>query len=76
MISPTERRQLWDVYPEVRELFEEYNGTLLEDDGAWARFVDRCHGIRDAYHGSSVVETMLQDAALELERLAKKRKYG
>ena len=31
MISREERKKLWELYPEVRELFEEFNYTLLED---------------------------------------------
>lgn len=76
MITQSERRKLWGVYPDVRELFEEYNDTILEDDGAWARLVNQCHGILDQYHGSEVVKSLLVDVTRQLEKLSRKRKYG
>lgn len=35
IVTAEERKKLWNQYPEVQELFEEFNGTLLEDDQAW-----------------------------------------
>lgn len=29
-----ELTKLWELYPEIRELYEHYNGILLEDDSA------------------------------------------
>lgn len=75
-MTAAERQFLWNQYPEVREMFEEYNSILLEDDGAWERLVSRCHEIADSYHGNSFVEMLLSDAAYQLEKLAKKRQGG
>lgn len=36
-LTPQERKALWEEYPEVQEMYEEYNGILPEDDGAWER---------------------------------------
>lgn len=30
-----ELEKLWELYPEVRELYEQYNDILVEDDQAW-----------------------------------------
>ena len=73
MISREERKKLWELYPEVRELFEEFNYTLLEDDAVWKRVVDKCHEIRKKYPEGKLIEIALSDAAYELEKIAKKR---
>lgn len=73
-MTNAERQFLWSQYPEVQEMFEEYNGILLEDDTAWEAVVSRCHEIRDIYHGAAGVEAALIDAAYQLEMLAKKRR--
>ena len=46
-LTPQERKALWEEYPEVQEMYEEYNGILPEDDGAWERVAERCHQIRE-----------------------------
>ena len=33
-LTPQERKALWEEYPEVQEMYEEYNGILPEDDGS------------------------------------------
>ena len=48
-LTPQERKALWEEYPEVQEMYEEYNGILPEDDGAWERVAERCHQIREQY---------------------------
>ena len=30
-----ELTKLWELYPEARNLYEQYNGILVEDDPAW-----------------------------------------
>lgn len=76
MISREERKKLWELYPEIRELFEEFNYTLLEDDRTWERVADKCHEIREKYPEGKLVETALSDVAYELEKIAKKRGTG
>ena len=46
-LTVQERKALWEEYPEVQEMYEEYNGILPEDDGAWERVAERCHQIRE-----------------------------
>lgn len=36
-----EAMKLWELYPEVRNLYEEYNGILLEDDFAWKELTEK-----------------------------------
>lgn len=76
IVTAEERKKLWNQYPEVQELFEEFNGTLLEDDQAWERLVRRCHRIQERYYQSKILEILLADAVHELENIAKKRRYG
>lgn len=70
------RETLWEQYPEVREMFEEYNGILLEDDHSWERLVNRCHEILDSHNGDKDAEDILLDTVHQLEKIAKKRRYG
>lgn len=36
-----ELEKLWELYPEVRELYEQYNDILVEDDQAWKELTGR-----------------------------------
>lgn len=70
-----ERKALWEEYPEVQEMYEEYNGILPEDDGAWERIIKRCHQIKEQYQ-TRQVEAALVDVAWQLECLAKRKRGG
>jgi hypothetical protein len=72
-LTSQERKVLWEEYPEVRELYEEYNDILLEDDGAWERVAECCHLIRNQYQ-TLQVEVALLDVVWQLECLAKRKK--
>ena len=72
MISKEKRQKLWELYPEVQELFEQYNGICLEDERAWKEVVENCHLIHKN-HPTKVMEMLLADAAFQLEILAKRR---
>lgn len=72
-LAPQERKILWKEYPEVQELYEEYNSILLEDNGAWGRVAERCHQIREQYQ-TMQVEVALLDVVWQLECLAKRKR--
>lgn len=72
-LTPQERKALWEEYPEVQEMYEEYNGILPEDDGAWERVAERCHQIREQYQ-TMQVEVALLDVVWQLECLAKRKR--
>ena len=72
-LTPQERKSLWEEYPEVQELYEEYNSILLEDNGAWGRVAERCHQIREQYQ-TMQVEVALLDVVWQLKCLAKKKR--
>lgn len=72
-LTPQERKTLWKEYPEVQELYEEFNDILLEDDGTWERVVEHCHEIKKKYQ-TKQVEAVLLDTVWQLECLAKKRR--
>ena len=74
-LTVQERKALWEEYPEVQEMYEEYNGILPEDDGAWKRIIKRCHQIKEQYQ-TRQVEAALVDAAWQLECLAKRKRGG
>lgn len=71
-LTVQERKALWEEYPEVQELYEEYNGILPEDDGSWERVAERCHQIREQCQ-TLQVEVALLDVVWQLECLAKKK---
>lgn len=75
-MTKAERQFLWSRYPEVLEMFEEYNGILLEDDAAWERLVARGYQVMDMHEGNKIVEELVLDTISQLEKLAKKRRYG
>ena len=75
MISKEERQKLWELYPEVQELFEQYNGIRLEDDQGWEALVEQCEKIHEK-NPTKTMEMLLCDTASQLEWMAKKRKYG
>lgn len=54
-------------------MYEEYNGILPEDDGAWERVAEHCHQIREQYQ-TMQVEVALQDVVWQLECLAKRKR--
>ena len=68
-----ERKALWEEYPEVQEMYEEYNGILLEDDRSWERVAERGHLIREQYQ-TIQVEIALLDVVWQLECLAKRKR--
>lgn len=72
-LTPQERKILWEEYPEVQELYEEYNSILLEDNGAWGRIAERCCQIREQ-HQTQQAEAALLDVVWQLECLAKKKR--
>ena len=44
MIDKEERQKLWELYPEVQELFEQYNGICFgRRERAWKEVVENCH---------------------------------
>lgn len=72
-LTVQERNFLWEEYPEVQELYEEYNGILPEDDGTWERVAERCYWIRNQYQ-TLQVEVALLDVVWQLECLAKRKR--
>lgn len=72
-LTVQERKALWEEYPEVQEMYEEYNGILPEDDGAWERVAERCHQIREQCQ-TLQVEVALLDVVWQLECLAKRKR--
>lgn len=67
-----EKRVLWGLYPEVWEMFMEFNGITMEDDDAWARLVDKADQL--GADGSSILRQLLTDTVEDLEKIAEKRR--
>lgn len=51
-----ELTKLWELYPEARNLYEQYNDILVEDDAAWKELtgirwqdLEKSGGERDVY---------------------------
>lgn len=68
-----EAKSLWNLYPDVRSLFEEYNDILLEDDLAWKDLTEQAEAmIRDS-SCTDLKEKLILYTVAELERIARKR---
>lgn len=67
-----EKMLLWKQYPQVWEMFVEFNDITQEDGDAWKRLVDRADQINDAYH-LPVVEQLLIETVGQLEKISRKR---
>lgn len=68
-----ELTKLWELYPEVRELYEQYNDILVEDDQAWKELTGRAEElIRQSK--TDLKTTVILETVRELESLAKRRK--
>ena len=66
-----EKKILWERYPEVWTMFEEYNSILQEDQGAWKRLVDRAGELREKYYVE--IDALLQETVGELEKISRRR---
>lgn len=68
-----ELTKLWELYPEVRELYEQYNDILVEDDKAWKELMGRAEElIRQS--NTDLKTTVILETVRQLESLAKRRK--
>ncbi|MDO5797501.1 MAG: hypothetical protein Q4Q33_00505 [Eubacteriales bacterium] len=64
--------KLWELYPEARELYEQYNDILLEDDTAWKELTDTAEDlIRKS--GTELYTTVILETVRQLEILTKRR---
>ena len=70
-----ELTKLWELYPEAINLYEQYNGILVEDDSAWKELT----GTAEALIRKSSTElytTVILETVRQLEYLSKRRKAG
>lgn len=70
-----ELTKLWELYPEARNLYEQYNDILVEDDSAWKELT----GTAEALIRKSSTElytTVILETVRQLEYLSKRRKAG
>lgn len=64
--------KLWELYPEARGLYEQYNDILLEDDAAWKELTGTAEElIRKS--GIELYATVILETVRQLEILAKRR---
>lgn len=64
--------KLWELYPDVRNLYEEYNGILLEDDPAWKELMEKAEATLKELGCSELKQQLILFTVAELERIAKK----
>lgn len=69
-----EAKSLWNLYPDVRSLFEEYNDILLEDDPAWKNLTEQAEAMIRDPGCTELKEKLILYTVAELERMAKKRR--
>ncbi|HIY02658.1 MAG TPA: hypothetical protein IAA26_12575 [Candidatus Blautia faecipullorum] len=68
-----ETKRLWELYPEVRFLFEEYNQILLEDDPSWEELTERAEAMVKEPGCTEIKQQLILYTVAELERIAKKK---
>ena len=69
-----ELEKLWELYPEVRELYEQYNDILVEDDQAWKELTGRAEElIRQS--NTDLKTTVILETVRQLEFLARRRAW-
>lgn len=67
-----ELTKLWELYPEAREVYEQYNDILLEDDAAWKEVTGTAENlIRKS--STELYTTVILETVRQLEILAKRR---
>ena len=72
MMTGKELEKLWELYPEVRELYEQYNDILVEDDQAWKELTGRAEElIRQS--NTDLKTTVILETVRQLEFLARRR---
>lgn len=69
-----EAKSLWNLYPDVRSLFEEYNDILLEDDPAWKDLTEQAEAMIRDPGCTELKEKLILYTVAELERMAKRRR--
>ena len=67
--------KLWELYPEARSLYEQYNDILLEDDAAWKELVDTAEELIQN-SSSDLSQEVILERVRQLEYLAKRRRSG
>ena len=69
-----EAKILWNLYSDVRSLFEEYNDILLEDDSAWKDLMEQAEAMIRDLGCTELKEKLILYTVAELERITKKRR--
>lgn len=65
--------KLWELYPDVRNLYEEYNGILLEDDSAWKELTEKAEQLIGESETTDVKKDLILYTVAELERIARRK---
>lgn len=65
--------KLWELYPDVRNLYEEYNGILLEDDFAWKELTEKAEQLIGESETTDVKKDLILYTVAELERIARRK---
>ena len=68
-----ELKKLWELYPDVRSLYEQYNGIPLEDDTSWAALTERANEMLKAPDCTELKKQVVFQTVAELERITRKR---
>lgn len=68
-----EAMKLWELYPDVRNLYEECNGILLEDDPAWKELTEKAEQLIGESETTDVKKDLILYTVEELERIARRK---
>lgn len=67
-----ELTKLWELYPEARGLYEQYNDILIEDVQSWKELAARAEELLQQ-SSTDLKTTVVLETVRQLECLARKR---
>lgn len=68
-----ELKKLWELYPDVRSLYEQYNGIRLDDDTSWKCLTEEANKMLADTDSTELKKQAVFYTVAELERTARKR---
>ena len=72
-MTGAEIKKLWELYPEVRNLYEQYNGIREEDEPDWKALTEQAEAMIRETGCTKLKEQAILYTVAELERIAKRR---
>ena len=72
-MTGAEVQKLWELYPDVQSLYEQYNGIHLEDNAAWKELTEKAEALIREPGCTELKQQVILYTVAELERIARRR---